>query len=192
MKIAVIEANGKAGQLIVKEGIKRELDLTAIVRGKNKSNASNVLIKDVLELDKKDLENFDVIVSAVGGWTHKTSEIILDSVVHLSNLLENKDTRLLIVGGANSLYINPDHTKTVADITKFPEELVPVVKAHDRTLATLRRNKNVKWTYISPAGDFQAEGERTGKYILGGEEFTCFKYIYLHSWFVTYDLLCVG
>ena len=30
----------------------------------------------------------------------------------------------------------------------------------------------MRWTYISPAGDFQAEGERTGKYILGGEELT--------------------
>ena len=30
----------------------------------------------------------------------------------------------------------------------------------------------MKWTYISPAGDFQADGERTGKYILGGEELT--------------------
>jgi len=28
----------------------------------------------------------------------------------------------------------------------------------------------VNWTYVSPAGDFQADGERTGKYILGGEE----------------------
>ena len=28
----------------------------------------------------------------------------------------------------------------------------------------------MKWTYVSPAGDFQADGERTGKYILGGEE----------------------
>ena len=30
----------------------------------------------------------------------------------------------------------------------------------------------MKWTYISPAGDFQAEGERSGQYILGGEELT--------------------
>ena len=33
----------------------------------------------------------------------------------------------------------------------------------------IERN-DVKWTYISPAGDFQADGERTGKYILAGEE----------------------
>ena len=30
----------------------------------------------------------------------------------------------------------------------------------------------MKWTFVSPAGDFQADGERTGKYILAGEEFT--------------------
>ena len=30
----------------------------------------------------------------------------------------------------------------------------------------------MRWTYISPAADFQAEGPRTGKYILGGEELT--------------------
>ena len=30
----------------------------------------------------------------------------------------------------------------------------------------------MKWTYISPAGDFQPDGEKTDKYILGGEELT--------------------
>lgn len=30
----------------------------------------------------------------------------------------------------------------------------------------------MKWTYISPAGDFQADGAKTGKYILGGEKLT--------------------
>jgi putative NADH-flavin reductase len=37
-------------------------------------------------------------------------------------------------------------------------------------LADLRKRDDVKWTYISPAGDFQADGERTGEYLLGGEE----------------------
>ena len=40
-----------------------------------------------------------------------------------------------------------------------------------KALAELRLRKDVKWTYISPAADFQADGERTGKYILAGEEF---------------------
>ena len=28
----------------------------------------------------------------------------------------------------------------------------------------------MRWTFISPAADFQADGERTGAYLLGGEE----------------------
>ena len=39
-------------------------------------------------------------------------------------------------------------------------------------LAELRERKDVRWTYISPACVFQADGERTGEYILGGEELT--------------------
>ncbi len=39
-----------------------------------------------------------------------------------------------------------------------------------KALGELRKRNDVKWTYISPAGDFRADGERTGKYIFGGEE----------------------
>ena len=43
---------------------------------------------------------------------------------------------------------------------------------HQTALDYLRTVKDVKWTYISPAADFQADGEKTGRYILAGEEFT--------------------
>jgi putative NAD-binding protein len=36
----------------------------------------------------------------------------------------------------------------------------------------LRIHKDLGWTYICPAADFEADGERTGKYILAGEELT--------------------
>lgn len=48
MKIAVICANGKAGKLIVKEAIERGLDVTAVVRGENTSEAKQVIQKDLL------------------------------------------------------------------------------------------------------------------------------------------------
>ena len=41
-----------------------------------------------------------------------------------------------------------------------------------KALGELRQRDDVRWTYISPAADFQAEGERTGKYLLAGEELT--------------------
>lgn len=39
MKIAVIGANGQAGKLIVKEGIERGFNVTAIARGENKAGS---------------------------------------------------------------------------------------------------------------------------------------------------------
>lgn len=54
----------------------------------------------------------------------------------------------------------------------FPDSFKPLATAMAKALSELRERKDVKWTYISPACDFQAEGERTGKYILGGEELT--------------------
>ena len=172
MKIAVVCANGKAGQLIVKEAVDRGLDVTAFVRGENKSAASKAVIKDLFEITKDDLEPFDAVIDAAGAWTPDTVHIVPDAVRHLADLLRGTDTRLLVVGGAGSLFVDKEHTKTVFDVTPFPEAAIPVVKAHQTALDELRKYDDVKWTYISPAGDFQADGERTGKYLLGGEELT--------------------
>ena len=49
---------------------------------------------------------------------------------------------------------------------------MPLAKAQGKALEELRKRNDVQWTFISPAGDFQAEGERTGEYILAGEELT--------------------
>lgn len=170
MKIAVAAANGKAGSLIVKEALGRGHDVTAIVRGENKTAAKKALIKDIFELTKNDLEGFDAVVDAVGAWTADKVHAIPDAAKHPADLLKGTDTRLLIVGGAGSLFVNPEHTQTVVDVMPFPEEVMPVVNAHGEALDTLRKCTDVKWTYVSPAGDFQAEGKKTGKYILGGEE----------------------
>ena len=88
----------------------------------------------------------------------------------LCDLLSGSETRLLVVGGAGSLYVNAEHTACVADGPDFPDAFKPVAAAHAAALDALRKRKDVRWTYISPACDFQAEGERTGGYLLGGEE----------------------
>ncbi len=54
----------------------------------------------------------------------------------------------------------------------FPDMFKPLAAAQSKALDELRLRKDVKWTFISPAGDFQAEGERTREYILAGEELT--------------------
>ena len=172
MKIAVICANGKAGRLIVKEAMDRNLDVSAVVRGENKSAAGKVIAKDLFDLTAADLKGFDAVVDAFGAWTPETLEQHSTMLKHLCDTLSGTDTRLLVVGGAGSLYVNPEHTATVSDGPDFPEMFKPLAAAMAKALGELRQRKDVKWTYISPAGDFQAEGERTGEYILGGEELT--------------------
>lgn len=172
MKIAVVCANGKAGQLITKEAVDRGLDVTAIVRGTNKSAASKAVVKDILELTAEDFQTFDVVVDAFGAWTEELLPLHSTSLKVLCDALSGTDTRLLIVGGAGSLYVNREHTACVADGPDFPDMFKPLAAAMAKALSELRQRNDVKWTYISPAGDFQAEGERTGEYILAGEELT--------------------
>lgn len=170
MKIAVICANGKAGKLIVKEAVNRGLDVTAVIRTENQTEAQNVLQKDLFDLTAADLKGFDVVVDAFGAWTEDTLYQHSTSLKHLCDILSGTDIRLLVVGGAGSLYINPEHTAVVSDGPDFPPQFLPLAKAQGKALEELRARNDVKWAFISPAGDFRADGERTGKYILGGEE----------------------
>ena len=172
MKIAVICANGKAGQLITKEALGRGIDVTAVVRDTNRSAAEKTMIKDLFDLTAGDVAGFDVIVDAFGAWTPETLFLHSSSLKHLCDILSGSDARLLIVGGAGSLYVNPGHTACVSDSPDFPDAFKPLAAAMAKALNELRERNDVKWTYISPAADFRADGERTGKYILGGEELT--------------------
>lgn len=172
MKIAVVCANGKEGKLLVQEAVDRGLDVTAVVRGENRSAAEKALNRDLFQLTAEDLKGFDVVIDAFGAWTEETLPQHSTSLKHLCDILSGTETRLLVVGGAGSLYVTPEHTACVADGPDFPDAFKPLAAAMAKALSELRERRDVKWTYISPAADFQAEGEKTGKYILGGEELT--------------------
>lgn len=92
------------------------------------------------------------------------------SLKHLCDILSGAETRLLVVGGAGSLYVNLEHTATVSEGPDFPEAFKPLASAMAEALTDLRKRNDMRWTYLSPAADFQADGERTGAYLLGGEE----------------------
>lgn len=171
-KIAVVAANGKAARKIITEAVNRGFNVTGFGRGENKTDAQNYVQKDLFDLKADDLKGFDAVVDAVGAWTLDTLHIIPKAAAFLAGLLKGTDTRLVVVGGAGSLYVNKEHTSTVELQPTFPDSYKGVSAAHGLALATLRASEGVKWTYISPAGDFQADGERSGKYILAGEELT--------------------
>ena len=172
MKVAVVCANGRVGRFVVKEAMDRGLDVTAIARGENGTAAKKYVCKDLFDLTAADLEGFDVVVDAFGAWAEEELPNHTKSLMHLCDILSGRKTRLAVVGGAGSLYVNKEHTAVVSDGSDFPPQFLPLSKAQGKALEELRKRNDVQWTFISPAGDFQAEGERTGEYILAGEELT--------------------
>ena len=172
MKIAVVAANGKAGQLIVEEAVKRGHDVTAIVRSENKTQAQHLLKKDLFDLTKEDLAGYDVVVTAFGAWTPETLPLHSKSIEHFNDLLAGTSTRFLVVGGAGSLYVDKEKKVRLVDTAEFPADYKPLSSAQADELDLLRTKKDLNWTFVSPAAEFIPDGARTGEYILAGNFFT--------------------
>ncbi|MBL1225266.1 NAD(P)-dependent oxidoreductase [Enterococcus sp. BWR-S5] len=172
MKIAVVAANGKAGSLIVEEAVARGHEVTAIVRHENKTKAQNQLVKDLYDLTREDLQDFDAAVDAFGVFDPDKLDEHQTSLKHLADSLSGTATRLLVVGGAGSLYVNPEHTIKLMDTPDFPDAFKGLASNMGKALDVLKTRDDVNWIYISPAADFQADGEKTGSYQVAGEELT--------------------
>lgn len=171
MKIAVIGANGKSGRLIVKEALAKGIEVTAVVRSKNTSDAPEAIAKDIFDLRAEDLAGFDAVVDAFGVWDPAQLSQHSSHLVHVCSLLSGRETRLVVVGGAGSLFMDAEHKTRLMDTAGFPDAYKPVADAMVRGLEELRARNDVRWTYISPAADFRADGEKTGCWQFGGEEF---------------------
>lgn len=172
-KIAIVCATGKEGRLLVKEALSRGYEVTGFVRneGDNIPDGAKKVVKDLFDLTTADLEGFDAVIDAFGAWTPETLPLHKTSLAHLCDILSGTGVRLLVVGGAGSLYVNPEHTLQVKDLDSFPDVFKPLANAQGAALEELRKRDDVNWTFLSPAGDFVADGERTGEYLLGGEEY---------------------
>ena len=172
-KVAVVCAAGKEGRLLVDEAVARGYDVTGFVRGSDKvaNPKAKTVVKDLFDLTREDLIGFDAVIDAFGAWTPETLPLHRTSLKHLCDVLSGTKVRLLVVGGAGSLYVNPEHTVQVKDLESFHAMFKPLANNMGEALAELRTRSDVQWTYLSPAGDFVADGERTGEYLLGGEEY---------------------
>ncbi|WP_121610774.1 NAD(P)-dependent oxidoreductase [Mesobacillus foraminis] len=172
MKIAIIGASGKAGSLILKEAGSRTHEVTAIVRDASKVKSQNVAVfeKNIFDLKAEDIKNFDIIVNAFNAPFGEEHLHVEAGRVLIEALKGAPTTRLIVVGGAGSLFV--DETKTVRkfETPEFPEAYFATAKNMGENLKELQNTSGVQWTYISPAGFFDAEGKRTGSYQKGGDQ----------------------
>ncbi|ALC87248.1 hypothetical protein AM499_16590 [Bacillus sp. FJAT-22090] len=173
MKIGVIGATGKAGNLIYKEAADRGHEVTAIVRNASKveDKNANVLEKDVFELTGEDMNQFDVVVNAISappGQEHVHVEAGKSLISALKNAPE---TKLVVVGGAGSLFVDEAKSIKLMDTPEFPKEYLPTASNQGKNLEDLKASEGIQWTFVSPAAFFNPEGKRTGAYQKGKDNF---------------------
>lgn len=168
MKIGIIGATGKAGQLLLAEAIQRGHEVTAIVRnpGKLTTSPAAVLEKDVFSLTANDLHGFDAIINAFGA-PQGQEHLHVEAGRKLIELLSGSKTRLLVVGGAGSLFVDPGKTLRLMDTPEFPAEYKATAQNQGQNLMDLQATTSLDWTFLSPAIFFNPEGKRTGTYQAG-------------------------
>ncbi|WP_078578226.1 NAD(P)-dependent oxidoreductase [Salipaludibacillus agaradhaerens] len=169
MKIAIIGASGKSGSLIMKEALDRGHTVTALVRNPSKVTEPNVNVveKDIFDITTEDIKNFDIVVNAFNP-PHGKEEQHIEAGRVLNNAFKGApDTRLIIVGGAGTLYVDEEKSTQLIDTPDFPEVAKPTASNMRIAFNELLNETGLTWTFVSPAGFFDPNGKRTGSYQTG-------------------------
>lgn len=161
-KIAIIGATGRAGSQLLEEALRRGHTVTAIARNTGAIAARpGLTVKQVDALDAAALQQAisgsDVVISAAHFATLPAADVI-------GPVKQAGVKRLLVVGGAGSLLL-PGGGRLI-DSEGFPAEYKVESAAGAAFLDTLRQEKVLDWTFLSPSAEF-VETERTGTFRLG-------------------------
>lgn len=175
MKIAIIGATGFVGSHILTEALSRNYDVTAIARDttkiQSKSNHLTSVPADVDDVDAlaKILTGEDVVISAYNaGWSNPNlyQDFLKGSENIEAAAKQAGVKRLIVIGGAGSLFING---KQLVDDANFPAEYRAGAQSARDYLTILSKEQHLAWTFFSPAIEMHPgiTTGRTGKYRLG-------------------------
>jgi putative NADH-flavin reductase len=177
MKVALIGASGFVGTAILNELLHRGHQVTAIARHPEKvKKAENTDAVSANVLDENELvpviKGHDAVISAYNaGWTNPNlyNEFIAGSKAIQAAVKKAGTKRLIVIGGAGSLFIGPN--QQIVDTAEFPKEWKPGALAARDYLNILKEEKDLDWTFLSPAIEMHhgTSGTRKGIYRTGLE-----------------------
>ncbi|WP_202077512.1 NAD(P)-dependent oxidoreductase [Caldalkalibacillus salinus] len=172
MKIGIIGASGKAGRLIMQEALQRGHNVAAIVRNASKVEDQQVQIleKNIFDLKSEDIKEYDVVVNAFNAPFGEEHQHVEAGKVLIEALKGASETKLVVVGGAGSLFVDEAQTTRLMDTPEFPKEIYPTASNAGKNLEDLQNTSGMQWTYISPAAFFNPDGKRTGTYQKGKDQ----------------------
>jgi putative NADH-flavin reductase len=164
--IAILGITGRAGSRIATELLQRGHSITGIAR-----NAAKAEAKSGLRLKQADATQLDALVPLLRGHDAVISSTRfaggIDAATAIAAAKKADVPRLLVVGGAGSLEVAPG--KALVDTPEFPAAYKTEALAGRAFLETLRAEKDLDWTFISPSALFEP-GERSGSYRLDGNQ----------------------
>ncbi len=174
MNIALIGATGFVGKAVLEELLSRGHTVRALQRDAAKLAARpGLTVRSVDVLGGGDLAaalaGVDAVVSAFNaGWGNPNlHDDFLRGSDAIAAAARAAGVRLLVVGGAGSLFIAPG--QQLVDSPAFPAEWKSGALAAREALSRLRADTTgLDWTFLSPAMHL-APGARTGQFRLGGE-----------------------
>lgn len=174
MNIALIGATGFVGAALLNELLNRGHTVRALQRDATKlAPRPGLSVKAVDVLATPDLAaelaGVDAVISAYNaGWTNpQLHDDFLRGSQRITDAARSAGVRLIVVGGAGSLFIAPG--QQLVDSPAFPAEWKSGALAAREVLNRLRADTSpLDWTFVSPAIHLEP-GERTGRYRLGTE-----------------------
>ena len=179
MKVALIGATGFVGAASLSELLQRGHAVTALARHITKLASRpglSVAAVDVFDSESlaAALRDHDAVVSAFNpGWNEPQlyERFMQGSRAIVQGSVASGVSRLLVVGGAGSLFVAPgiQLVDTPEFVAHCPPNIVPGARAARDALTDLRTHTQLDWTFVSPPA-FLADGPRTGRYRVGGEE----------------------
>ena len=164
-KIAILGISGQAGSRIASELLARRHSVTGIAR-----KIDGVASRPGLELKAADASAVEALVPLLRGHDAVISATRFaggpDAATLIAAAKRAGVPRLLVVGGAGSLEVAPG--QALIDTPNFPAAYKPEASAGGAMMASLRQEKELDWTFLSPSALF-APGERTGSFRVGGD-----------------------
>jgi putative NADH-flavin reductase len=179
MKIALIGATGFVGTALLAELVRRDHHVTALVRNPSKVPAQAMVQAKALDAGDADavaaaVRGHDAVISAFNpGWdAPELYALFMQGSTAIATGVEKAGVkRLLVVGGAGSLFVAPgvQMVDTPEFASHVPPNVIPGAQAARDALTALRGNTALDWTFLSPPA-LLAPGERSGHYRVGGEQ----------------------
>ena len=179
MKIALIGATGFVGAPVLSELLSRGHRVTVLARNPSKLAAQSelnpgltVVAADALDATQvaKAVAGQDAVISAYNpGWSEpKIHDLFLQgSQAILDGVKQSGVKRVLVVGGAGSLYVAPG--LQLVDTPPFPAEYKQGALAARELLNRIKLENTLEWSFLSPPIGL-APGERTGQYRVGADD----------------------